>query len=149
VVKKVFPEFFIFCKLVLVSLKQKNMELLYKELTGKIVECAVTVHKQLGPGLLESAYEECLLYELNGAGLLTKKQVPMPLIYKGKKLELGYRIDLLVDEKVIIEIKAVDALNPVHTAQVLTYLKLSGCRIGLLINFNVQFLKEGIKRIIV
>jgi GxxExxY protein len=125
------------------------MELLYKDLTGKIVECAVTVHKLLGPGLLESAHEECLLYELNGAGISTIKQIPMPLIYKGKKLELGYRIDLLVDEKVVIEVKAVDVLNPVHTAQVLTYLKLSGCRIGLLINFNVQFLKEGIKRIIV
>jgi GxxExxY protein len=107
------------------------------------------VHKLLGPGLLESAYEECLLYELNLSGLATVKQIPMPLIYKEKKLDLGYRIDLLVDDKVIIEVKSVDALNPVHLAQVMTYLKLSGRRIGLLINFNVQFLKEGIRRIII
>jgi GxxExxY protein len=124
------------------------MELLYKELSGKIVDCAVTVHKLLGPGLLESAYEECLHFELTSQGLTTLKQFPMPLIYKGKKLDLGYRIDLLVDEKIIIEVKSVDALNPVHLAQVMTYLKLSGCRIGLLINFNVQFLKDGIRRII-
>jgi GxxExxY protein len=124
------------------------MELLYKDLTGKIVDCAITVHKLLGPGLLESAYEECLYFELISSGLNTLKQYPMPLVYKGKKLETGYRLDLLVEEKVIIEIKAVDALIPIHTAQIMTYLKLSGCRIGLLINFNVQFLKEGIKRII-
>ena len=125
------------------------MELLYKELTGKIVDCAITVHKQLGPGLLESAYEECLDYELQLCGLNTVKQYPMPLIYKEKKLDIGYRIDLLVDKKVIIEVKSVEALNPVHMAQIMTYLKLSGCRIGLLINFNVEFLKEGIRRVIV
>jgi GxxExxY protein len=124
------------------------MELLYKDLTGKIVDCAITVHKLLGPGLLESAYEECLLFELKTCGLPALKQFPMPLIYKDKKLDIGYRIDLLVDEKVIIEVKSVDALNPIHLAQVMTYLKLSGCRIGLLINFNVQFLKDGIRRII-
>ena len=124
------------------------MELLYKDLTGKIVDCAITVHKLLGPGLLESAYEECLYYELNSTGYNVLKQFPMPLIYKEKKLDTGYRIDLLVEEKVIIEVKAVDILIPVHMAQIMTYLKLSGCRIGLLINFNVQFLKEGIKRII-
>jgi GxxExxY protein len=124
------------------------MELLYKELTGKIVDCAISVHKLLGPGLLESAYEECLQYELSLSGLKVFKQIPMPLIYKEKKLDIGYRIDLLVEEKVIIEVKAVDSLNPVHLAQVMTYLKLSGCRIGLLINFNVQFLKEGIRRVI-
>jgi len=99
--------------------------------------------------LLESAYEECLFFELNLCGLATAKQIPMPLIYKEKKLDLGYRIDLLVDDKVIIEVKSVDALNPVHLAQVMTYLKLSGRRIGLLINFNVKFLKEGIRRIII
>jgi GxxExxY protein len=125
------------------------MELLYKELTGKIVDCAITVHKLLGPGLLESAYEECLQYELNASGLSTLKQFPMPLIYKEKKLDIGYRIDLLVDGKVVIEVKSVDALNPVHLAQIMTYLKLSGCRIGLLINFNVTFLKEGIRRVII
>ncbi|HCI56384.1 MAG TPA: GxxExxY protein [Bacteroidales bacterium] len=124
------------------------MELLFKELTGKILDCAITVHKLLGPGLLESAYEECLFYELQNCGLDTLKQVPMPLIYKEKKLEIGYRIDLLVEGKIVIEVKSVDVLNPIHTAQLITYLKLSGCRIGLLMNFNVQFLKEGIKRII-
>ncbi len=124
------------------------MELLYKDLTGKIVDCAITVHKLLGPGLLESAYEECLHYELINLGLDIRKQYPMPLIYKEIKLDIGYRIDLFVDNKVVIEIKSVDLLNPIHTAQLMTYLKLSGCRIGLLINFNVQFLKEGIKRII-
>ena len=124
------------------------MELLYKDLTGKIVDCAVKVHKQLGPGLLESAYEECLYQELMECGISSIKQVPMPLIYKGRKLELGYRLDLLVEEKVVIEVKSIECLNPVHTAQLMTYLKLSGCKIGLLINFNVVFLKEGIKRII-
>jgi GxxExxY protein len=125
------------------------MELLYKDLTGQIVDCAVKVHRQLGPGLLESAYEECLYQELIECGISTIKQVPMPLIYNGKKLELGYRLDLLIEEKVIIEVKSVECLNPVHTAQLMTYLKLSECRIGLLINFNVEFLKEGIRRIIV
>ncbi|HLP72839.1 MAG TPA: GxxExxY protein [Bacteroidales bacterium] len=125
------------------------MELLYRELTGIIVDCAVKVHKQLGPGLLESAYEECLHHELSEAGVSAIKQVPMPLVYKGKKLELGYRLDLLVEDKVIIEVKSVECLNPVHTAQIMTYLKLSGCRVGLIINFNVEFLKEGIKRIII
>jgi GxxExxY protein len=125
------------------------MELLYKDLTGKIVDCAVSVHKLLGPGLLESAYEECLQYELELSGINTLKQVPMPLIYRQKKLDIGYRIDLIVEEKVIIEVKAVEVLNPVHLAQLMTYLKLSGCRIGLLINFNVQFLKDGLRRVII
>ena len=125
------------------------MELLYKELTGKIVDCAITVHRSLGPGLLESAYEECLQYELSTCGLLTLKQVPMPLVYKEKKLDIGYRIDLMVEDKVIVEVKSVDTLIPVHMAQIMTYLKLSGCRIGLLINFNVPFLKDGIRRIII
>jgi GxxExxY protein len=125
------------------------MELLYKDLTGKIVDCAIKVHRQLGPGLLESAYEECLHQELSECGISSIKQVPMPLVYNGKKLELGYRLDLFVEEKVIIEVKSVECLNPVHTAQLMTYLKLSGCKIGLLINFNVAFLKEGIRRIIV
>ena len=125
------------------------MELLYKELTGKIVDCAITVHRSLGPGLLESAYEECLQYELSTCGLLTLKQVPMPLVYKEKKLDIGYRIDLMVEDKVIVEVKSVDTLIPVHMAQIMTYLKRSGCRIGLLINFNVPFLKDGIRRIII
>ena len=106
------------------------------------------VHKQLGPVLLESAHEECLYQELLEFGVSSIKQVPMPLIYKGRKLDLGYRLDLLVEDKVVIEVKSVECLIPVHTAQLMTYLKLSGCRVGLLINFNVVFLKEGIRRII-
>jgi GxxExxY protein len=125
------------------------MELLYKDLTGRIIDCAVKVHKQLGPGLLESAYEECLHMELLESGISALKQVPMPLIYNGKKLEIGYRLDLLIEEKVVIEVKSVECLNPVHTAQLMTYLKMSGCKIGFLINFNVVFLKDGIRRIIV
>jgi GxxExxY protein len=125
------------------------MTLLHQELTGSILNCAYKVHSALGPGLLESAYEECLRYELDKAGLVVMKQKPMPLIYEEKKLDLGYRIDLFVENKVIIEIKSVDTLNPVHFAQLMTYLKLSKCRIGFLINFNVQSLKDGIKRIII
>jgi GxxExxY protein len=125
------------------------MALLHQELTGSILHCAYKVHSKLGPGLLESAYEECLHYELEKAGHLTIKQKPMPLIYEDKKLDIGYRIDLFVEGKVIIEIKSVDALNPVHLAQLMTYLKLSNCRIGFLINFNVRSLKDGIKRIII
>ncbi len=125
------------------------MELLYKELSGRIVECAINVHKLLGPGLLESAYEECLFFELQNYGLASIKQLPMPLVYKDQKLDIGYRIDLLVEDKIIIEVKSVEVLIPIHTAQLMTYMRLSGCRIGLLINFNVQFLKEGIKRIII
>jgi GxxExxY protein len=124
------------------------MTLLHEELTSSILRCAYKVHTSLGPGLLESAYEECLHYELDKAGLIVAKQKPMPLIYEGNKLELGYRIDLFVEDKVIIEIKSVEVLNPVHLAQIMTYLKLSQCRIGFLINFNVYSLKEGIKRII-
>ena len=125
------------------------MKLLHEELTGSILSCAYKVHSALGPGLLESAYEECLHYEIDKIGLTVIKQKPMPLVYEEKKLDLGYRIDLMVDGKVIIEVKSVEALNPVHLAQVMTYLKLSGCRVGFLINFNVQSLKDGIKRIIV
>ena len=109
-----------------------------------IIGAAIEVHKRLGPGLLESAYEECLHYELDRIGLVVIKQKPMPLIYEGRKLDLGYRIDLLVEDKVILEIKSVEALIPVHMAQLMTYLKLSGCRLGLLINFNVALIKNGI-----
>jgi len=124
------------------------MSLLYEDLTRLVLSCAYKVHSVLGPGLLESAYEECLFYELNKNGLHVAKQKPMPLIYEEQKLDIGYRIDLLVENKVIIEIKSVDTLNPVHFAQVMTYLKLSKCKIGFLINFNVKSLKEGIQRII-
>lgn len=113
----------------------------------QILKCAFQVHSALGPGLLESAYEECLFYELIQAGLLVQKQKALPLVYKDVKLDAGYRIDLLVENKVVVEIKSVEAFTDVHVAQVLTYLKLSGCKIGLLLNFNVASLKHGIKRL--
>lgn len=106
------------------------------------------VHSALGLGLLESAYEECLSFELSQAGLHFDRQKPLPLVYETIKLECGYRVDMLVEHQVIVEVKAVDAFADVHTAQVFTYLKLSGCKLGLLINFNVPQLRDGIKRII-
>ena len=118
------------------------------ELSQIIIGCAIKVHKNLGPGLLESAYEECLYYELTKAGLNVEKQRPMPLIYEEVKLDCGYRVDLIVEKKVIIEVKSVEVLNDVHLAQILTYLKLADCKLGLLINFNVARLKEGIKRVV-
>jgi len=118
------------------------------QITEQILSCAFNVHTELGPGLLESAYEECLFYELKQAGLKVEKQKALPLVYHEVKLDAGYRIDLLVSDKVVIEIKSVDCLTDVHIAQVLTYLKLSKCKIGLLINFNVASLKNGIKRLI-
>jgi GxxExxY protein len=124
------------------------MEYLYQELTGSIIKCAYKVHSALGPGLLESAYEECLSYEMEIAGLNIERQKPMPLIYSDVKLDIGYRIDILAEKKIVLEIKSVEALNTLHMAQIMTYLKLSGCRIGLLINFNTVSLKDGIKRII-
>ena len=117
-------------------------------LSKKIIGCAIEVHKQLGPGLLESAYQECLFYELKQIGLSVRKEKPMPIIYKEVKLDHGYIIDLLVEEKVVIEIKTVEVLNDVHTAQVLTYLRLGNYKLGLLLNFHVSMLKNGIKRII-
>lgn len=113
-----------------------------------VLDCSFQVHSALGPGLLESAYEECLYYELLQAGLNVEKQKPLPLIYKEVKLDTGYRIDLLVENKVIVEIKSVESLAEIHMAQILTYLKLSGCKLGLLTNFNVRHLKDGIKRVI-
>lgn len=118
------------------------------ELSKIILGCAIEVHKQLGPGLLESAYQECLFYELSKAGLEVVKEKPMPIIYKDVKLDHGYRIDLLVNNKVVIEIKTVEQFTEVHTAQVLTYLKLGNYRLGLLLNFYVTTLKNGIKRVI-
>lgn len=118
------------------------------DISGKIIGCAIEVHKALGPGLLESAYEECLFYELQAAGLKVEKQKALPVIYKEVKLDAGYRIDLLVEGCVVVELKSVETLHDVHTAQVLTYLKLSGCKLGLLMNFNVYRLKEGIKRLV-
>jgi GxxExxY protein len=119
------------------------------EISKIIIGCAIEVHKQLGPGLLESAYQECLYYELIQAGLNVQKEKPMPIVYKEVKLDHGYRIDLLIENKVVIEIKTVEELNDVHTAQILTYLKLGNYKLGLLLNFHVSLLKEGIKRIII
>lgn len=118
------------------------------ELSNKIIGAAIELHKVLGPGLLESAYENALAYELINLGLTLKQQVPMPFVYKEIKLDAGYRIDLLVENKLIIEIKAVETLAPVHFAQVLTYLRLSNLKLGLLINFNTKLLKDGIHRIV-
>ncbi len=118
------------------------------EISKIIVNCAFKVHKALGAGLLESSYEECLFYELRKSGLYVEKQKALPLIYKEVKLEIGYRIDLLVENKVVVGIKSVEALNDVHLAQILTYLKLSKCKLGLLINFNVKYIKNGIKRVV-
>jgi len=118
------------------------------EISEKIIGCAIEVHKMLGPGLLESAYLECLCYELIKAGFHIEKQKPLPLIYKDIRLETGYRIDILVEGKVIIELKSVEVLNEIHVAQVLTYLKLSGCKLGLLMNFNVLRVVDGLKRLV-
>lgn len=116
------------------------------KITEKIIGCAIEVHRNLGPGMLESAYEECLAFELKNAGLTVERQVAVPVIYKEIKLNCGYRIDLLVEDTVIIELKTVDNFAPVHEAQVLTYMKFSNKNIGLLLNFNVVLLKNGIKR---
>jgi len=118
------------------------------ELSTMIIGCAIEVHKQLGPGLLESAYKECLYYELKQAGLKVQKEKPMPIVYKEVKLDHGYRIDLLIEEKVVVEIKTVEAFSDVHTAQVLTYLRLGNYKLGLLLNFQTTVLKNGIKRLI-
>lgn len=117
------------------------------EISNKIIGFAIEVHQSLGPGLLESAYKECLYYKLMESGLNAEKEKPMPLIFEQVKLECGYRIDILVESKVVIEIKSVEALNDVHLAQTLTYMKLGGYKLGLLINFNVYSLKDGLKRV--
>lgn len=118
------------------------------ELTHNIIGCAMDIHKVLGPGLLESAYKECLHFKLIQNNLYVEKEKPMPLIYEKVKLDCGYRIDLLVENKIVIEVKSVDTLNSIHLAQTLTYLKLGNYKLGLLINFNVVRLKDGIKRVI-
>ncbi len=117
-------------------------------ITGKIIDAAMKVHTALGPGLLESAYEACLVHELKKIGLKVLSQVALPVCYDGIQIELGYRIDLLVQDTVIVELKAVDKVNPVHQAQLLSYLRLSNKPLGLLINFNTMHLRDGIKRII-
>jgi GxxExxY protein len=118
------------------------------EVSHEIITAAMKVHTALGPGLLESTYQACLQHELGKAGIHSESQVPLPVVYEGVKLDLGYRIDLLVEDLVVVELKAIDAIAPIHQAQILSYLKLSGKSIGLLINFNVVHLKDGIKRFV-
>jgi GxxExxY protein len=118
------------------------------EIAKIVFEKGLKVHKTLGPGLLESSYEECLFYELGKSGLNVEKQKALPLIYEEVKLEVGYRIDLMVENKLVVELKAVEALTDLHLAQILTYLKLSNCKLGLLINFNSVLFKDGVRRII-
>ncbi|WP_269224088.1 GxxExxY protein [Flavobacterium sp. IMCC34518] len=118
------------------------------ELSRVVFDCALKVHQTLGPGLLESAYEECLFYELKKTGLEIQKQKPLPLVYEEVKLDVGYRLDIIIENKLILEIKSIDALNDIHFAQLLTYLKLTDCKLGLLINFNVVLIKNGIKRVV-
>lgn len=119
-----------------------------EEISKIVFESALKVHKTLGPGLLESAYEECLFYELKKTNLKVEKQKPLPLIYEEVKLDIGYRIDIIVEDKFIIEVKSVEILNDAHLTQLLTYLRLTECKLGLLINFNVKLLKNGVRRVI-
>ena len=116
------------------------------QLTEKIIGAAIEVHRALGPGLLESAYEACMIHELKCRDLLVEHQKELPIRYKNLTVECGFRLDLWVEGKVIVEIKAIDRFHPIHEAQLITYLKLTGCKVGLLINFNVKVLKDGIKR---
>jgi len=121
---------------------------LYNKISYDIIGCAYKVHHALGPGLLESAYRACMVYEITKLGYNIKVEKPLPLIYEDVKLDAGYRIDILVENKILLELKSIDALCDIHTAQILTYLKLSGTKLGLLINFNVTDLKNGIKRFV-
>jgi len=120
----------------------------YERLTEKIIGCAIRVHRALGPGLLESAYEACLCYELISCGLKVERQKPLPVIYREVKLDCGYRMDILVQDVVIVELKAVDRMGPIHQAQLISHLRLSRRKVGLLINFNVRVLKQGIRRLV-
>ncbi|MDP2767501.1 MAG: GxxExxY protein [Candidatus Methanoperedens sp.] len=122
--------------------------ILEKDLTEQIIGAAIEVHRYLGPGLLESTYQECLCHELNMRGLKFECQKPIPLEYKGIKLDCGYRLDILVEGKIVLELKTVEAIMPVHEAQLLTYLRLTNVKVGLIINFNVPVLKDGIRRMV-
>ena len=117
-------------------------------LTGKVIGAAIEVHRGLGPGLLESAYEECLCHELRLAGITFQRQVPLPVVYKGVHLDCGYRLDVVVEGRLILELKTMERLLPIHEAQLLTYLRLAGIHTGLLLNFNVPVLRDGIKRMV-
>ena len=118
------------------------------QITRRIIGAAIEVHKALGPGLLESAYQACLAFELRERGLRVQEQEPLPVVYKSIHLDCGYRMDLVVEESIVVEIKAVEQLAPIHQAQLLSYLRISGKRVGLLINFHARFLKQGLKRIV-
>ena len=118
------------------------------QITEKIIGGAIEVHRALGPGLLESAYEACLSFELTQCGLKVERQKPLPVVYREVKLDCGYRMDLPIEDQVVVEIKAIDSLAPIHHAQMLSYLRLSGCKVGLLINFHSQILKDGIRRVV-
>lgn len=121
----------------------------HAELTRRVIGAAISVHRALGPGLLESAYEACLARELEIGGIPFARQVPLPLTYRGERVDAGYRLDLLIQDSVVVEVKAVDSLQPIHTAQLLTYLRLSGLQVGLLMNFNVERLIDGVVRKVV
>ena len=127
---------------------QRGISLEINEITKGVIGAAIDVHRALGPGLLESAYEECLCHELGLRGIAFERQKPLPVVYKGRRLDCGYRLDLLVEESVVVELKAVQVIMPIHEAQMLTYLKLGSWNVGLLINFNVPLLKKGLKRIV-
>jgi len=118
------------------------------KITEKIINGAISVHKELGPGLLESAYEACLVYELTSQDLKVERQKSLPIHYRGIQLDCGYRLDLLIEGSVVVEIKAIERVEPIHEAQLLSYLKLSKCEVGLLINFNVKILRDGIRRLV-
>jgi GxxExxY protein len=119
-----------------------------ESLTESVIGLAIEVHRALGPGLLESAYQECLCYELKAKGIAFGRQVTLPVVYKSVKLDCGYRMDLVVDDRLVVELKTVEKILPIHEAQLLTYLRLSGIRTGLLLNFNTSVLKDGIKRMV-
>jgi GxxExxY protein len=118
------------------------------QLSSKIIGAAIEVHKIVGPGLLESTYEVCLCYELDRRGLFFERQKPLPSVYKGKKLDCGYRLDVVVENSIILELKSCEQIEPIHKAQLLTYLKLSGLKLGLLLNFNIPIMRDGIVRIV-
>ncbi len=128
--------------------KEHRGKMKENEIANIVIGLGIEIHKELGPGLLESAYKECMYYKIGESGLFVEKEKPIPLVFEGVKLDCGYRIDLLVEKKLVIEIKSVEALNDIHLAQTLTYLKLGNYKLGLLINFNVVLLKDGIKRVI-
>jgi GxxExxY protein len=125
-----------------------ELNLRLNEITEKIIGSAIAVHKELGPGLLESAYEACLLYELVQSGLTVESQKALPVCYRGIQLDCGYRIDLLVEKQIVVELKSIEKIEPIYEAQLLSYLKLSRCKVGLLINFNTKLLKNGIRRFV-